>query len=326
MCRLETISTADVAPHRKVRYWNNVVSEAVAEAAADPLDTGTFAGTLKYVDLGTIRFAEVNGGASSVRRLPSPARSSYFILGLVLSGEIVCRSNGSDIRVGPGDFWLYSPAVSADMLLPQPATLLSVCIPRDHITRYIGCPEALASVVMPGNAGPCALASSYLRDFWSRTENELSANLALRFGEIALQMVASSYAALPEAQPERSTLLAQHRMRIRAYIEEHLSDPDLTPQSIAENLRVTRGYVHRLFSGKSESPARYILRRRLEESHRALSDRMQAGRSVTTIAFEHGFNSLPHFCRAFRAQYGITPRELQLKSSAAPAERCRSVD
>src|SRR5262249_40169921 len=102
--------------------------------------------------------------------------------------------------------------------------------------------------------------------------------------------------------------------------EEHLHDPDLTPRSIAEDLHMTRGYMHRLFSGDSESPARYILRRRLEECHRALADSMQAGRSVTTIAFEYGFNSLPPFCPVFRAHYGMTPREHQARAADAQTQ------
>lgn len=315
MCRLETISTEDVAAHRKVRFWNDAVSAAVATAAADPLDAGTFSGTMRCLDLGSIRFAEIRGGASSVQRGPCHGRASYFVLGLMLSGEISCRIEGSERKLQAGDLWLFAPTSRSEMYLPRPATLLSVVLRREHITRHLACPEALGSRVVSGVGGAGALASRYLRDVWERAaENELSDELAVRFTEAALPIVAGAYASVPDARPERSLRLTQQRLRIRAYIEEHLRDPNLTPQSIAEDLRITRGYMHRLFPGDSESPARYILRRRLEEAHRALSDRMQAGRSITSVAFDQGFNSLPHFCRVFRAQYGITPRDLQRRS------------
>jgi AraC family transcriptional regulator, positive regulator of tynA and feaB len=111
--------------------------------------------------------------------------------------------------------------------------------------------------------------------------------------------------------------LTEHRLRIRSYIEEHLRDTDLTPHSIAEALRITPGYLHRLFSDGAESVSRYILRRRLEECHRNLTDCMQSARSVTHIAFEHGFNSLPHFSRVFRSHFGISPRELRQRATLA---------
>ncbi len=131
---------------------------------------------------------------------------------------------------------------------------------------------------------------------------------------------------VPNAQPKG--LASAHAAAVthsRVYRGSICATRNLTPQSIAEELRITRGYMHRLFPGESESPARYILRRRLEEAHRALSDRMQADRSITTIAFDQGFNSLPHFCRVFRAQYGLTPRDLQRRSRArvtSPKEPC----
>lgn len=322
MCRLETISTRDVAAHRKVRFWNDAVSAAVATSAADPLDAHTFSGTMKCLDLGSIRFAEISGGASSVKRGPCSARASCYILGLMLSGEITCWAEGSELRLRAGDFWLFTPASRSEMYLPRPATLLSVIVGREQMTRYLACPEAVGSLVVHGDAGPGALASGYLRDFWERAERELPDELAPRFAEAALQIVAGAYAGVPDARPAGSLRLTQLRLRIRAYIEAHLRDPDLTPQSIAEALHITRGYMHRLFPGDSESPARYILRRRLEEAHRALTDCMRADRSITTIALDQGFNSLPHFCRVFRARYGITPRELQRRSPLIPKEPC----
>jgi AraC family transcriptional activator of tynA and feaB len=251
-----------------------------------------------------------------VRRRRNPQRAHSFVLNVMLSAEIVCRSGGVKTQINTGDLCLFSSECAVDMFLPRPATLLAMVVSRDHLARYMACPEAVSSLVVSGASGPGALASRFLRDFWARAENELDSQLAARFGELALQTVIGAYAGAPEARPERSTVLIQHRMRIRAYIEEHLHEPELTPRSIAEALHMTRGYMHRLFSGRdSESPARYILLRRLEECHRALADPMQVGRSVTTIAFERGFNSLPHFCRVFRAHYGVTPREHQQRAA-----------
>jgi AraC family transcriptional regulator, positive regulator of tynA and feaB len=316
---LETISTASVPASKKIRFWNEAVSTAVAAAAADPLDQDSFQGQLKLLDLGSLRLAEICGGASNVRRFPIRARGNNFVLQLILAGEIICRSEGRQTTLGAGDFWMYGTSSGADLQLSKPVSLLALCLPRDQLARYIACPEAACSLVVPSTSGAGALVAGYLRDFWSRAQHELSPQLTPRFAEIALQLVASAYAGIPAARPDRSCRLTEHRVRIRAYIEEHLSDADLAPKSIAEALRITPGYLHRLFCDSSESVARYILRRRLEECHRNLSDCMQTGRSVTHIAFEHGFNSLPHFSRVFRNHFGITPSELRQRVAHADA-------
>lgn len=105
MGRLETVSTASVPANKKMRFWNEAVSSAVAPATADPLDQETFQGQLKLLDLGSLRRAEICGGASNVRRFPTrcfPARSrgTHFVLQLILSGEIFGRSEGRQTRLG----------------------------------------------------------------------------------------------------------------------------------------------------------------------------------------------------------------------------------
>jgi AraC family transcriptional activator of tynA and feaB len=67
--------------------------------------------------------------------------------------------------------------------------------------------------------------------------------------------------------------------------------------------------LHQLFEGDAETVGSYILRRRLEECARAISDAAQRGRTVTEIAFLHGFNNASHFGRVFRGRYGATPSD-----------------
>jgi AraC-like DNA-binding protein len=85
---------------------------------------------------------------------------------------------------------------------------------------------------------------------------------------------------------------------------------------VAHACKMTPRYLHHLFSHESETVARYILRRRLEECSRALTVQSQRGRTVTAIAFDYGFNSPTHFGRVFRARYGVTPREYRRQVGA----------
>jgi AraC-like DNA-binding protein len=123
---------------------------------------------------------------------------------------------------------------------------------------------------------------------------------------------------LPQAQSDRSSLATSHRIRIVNYIEAHLGDPDLTPMRVAEACKMTPRYLHHLFSEESETVARFILRRRLEECSRALTLPSQRGRTVTSIAFDFGFNSPTHFGRVFRARYGVTPRDFRRLQTDIP--------
>jgi AraC-like DNA-binding protein len=74
---------------------------------------------------------------------------------------------------------------------------------------------------------------------------------------------------------------------------------------------MTPRYLHHLFSDEDETVARYILRRRLEACAQALVSSTQRGRTVTSIAFDYGFNSPTHFGWVFRSKFEMTPREYQ---------------
>jgi DNA-binding MarR family transcriptional regulator len=63
-------------------------------------------------------------------------------------------------------------------------------------------------------------------------------------------------------------------------------------------------------------------RQRLERCRLRLLDQRFADRPISTLAFDAGFGDLSGFNRAFKAKYGLSPR--QLRSAAGPPGASRS--
>jgi len=114
---------------------------------------------------------------------------------------------------------------------------------------------------------------------------------------------------LPQSATAGTSVAIARREQIRTYIESHLHDPALTPGRVAAAVHLSARRLHQLFEPDGETVGSYILRRRLEECARAISDAAQLGRTVTEIAFLHGFNNASHFGRVFRQHYGATPSD-----------------
>ncbi len=119
---------------------------------------------------------------------------------------------------------------------------------------------------------------------------------------------------MPAANVEGSSLTGTLRVQIRNHIEGNLDDSDMTPSSVADAFGISARYLHMVFRGESDTVARYIQRRRLEESARALADPMRRTLSITAIATAHGFKSQAHFSRVFRENYGMTPRDFRMQN------------
>lgn len=106
--------------------------------------------------------------------------------------------------------------------------------------------------------------------------------------------------------PSEFAQLDAIRSRTDAIIAEQATDSLLTPASIAVQLNVSLRQLYRAFTG-TESPAARIRRRRLEHAAELLASR-GAPAHVERIAGQCGFVSAEYFSRAFRREFGLSPR------------------
>ena len=101
------------------------------------------------------------------------------------------------------------------------------------------------------------------------------------------------------------------RARTAALIFEQAVDPLLTPSAIAAQLNISLRQLYRAFSG-TESPAARIRHRRLEHAAELLIA-WPSPLQVERVAAECGFVSADYFSRAFRREFGMSPRSYRAK-------------
>jgi AraC family transcriptional regulator, positive regulator of tynA and feaB len=67
--------------------------------------------------------------------------------------------------------------------------------------------------------------------------------------------------------------------------------------------------LHARFSQIGQTFGRWLLDARLDACGTALRDAHQRNLNISEIAYRTGFNDLSHFNKAFRARFGMTPRD-----------------
>lgn len=105
--------------------------------------------------------------------------------------------------------------------------------------------------------------------------------------------------------------------RARRYIRQNLDSPDLTPESLCQELATSRTRLYQLFE-PSGGVLHHIRRRRLLAAHAALCDPANKKR-ILDIAETAGFDSPAHFSRAFKLEFGYSPREAREQAAAEHA-------
>jgi AraC family transcriptional regulator, L-arginine-responsive activator len=95
-------------------------------------------------------------------------------------------------------------------------------------------------------------------------------------------------------------------------MEANVEEP-LTSDEIADLVGVSRRQLERLFKQHLNAlPSRYYLELRLGRARQLLQ---RSAKSIVQIGLSCGFSSGPHFSTAYRAHFGITPREERARSA-----------
>lgn len=299
-------STKDIA----IDEWRDVVHSLFPGLSIDWLDSEPrcfWAETGAFADAKLSVFANT-GIRVEYGRSPA-ARGDTYDLALLLAGRGHSRHAGHEAAWEAGDFVLYDCTLPFEAAHPTNYRLLMWRLPREALAPMLAAPDRAIGRVIPGSDGAGAVLGTYARALMaeadrcnSTTQHSLLTHLC---GLIALVVGPSSEA----RAARRETHRAARRQQILTYMETHLRDHRLTAERAADDLRMSRRWLHALLEDGEISFAEWITRRRLEECRKRLGDPAQGHLSIAEIAFLSGFNDLSTFNRRFRAQYGMTPRD-----------------
>lgn len=237
---------------------------------------------------------------------------------MILAGEGVLESASERQKICVGDI-IYGRTASAaaSMSFNQPFEMISLVVPPMIIDpRLIG-PIAPTFGYLPAGPSVTKVFSNLLVSFADALEQMQQDELRpveLSLAQFLISCIVSNdkSVALGGAAANR----AAHLSHIRLKIESMLGNPDLDTKLIADDEGVSVRYLQKLFSSSGDSFAKYVHQRRLERCRQDLISPASAALTITEICFRWGFNSSAHFSRAFRHQYGVSPRDYRTDAPA----------
>jgi AraC family transcriptional regulator len=138
--------------------------------------------------------------------------------------------------------------------------------------------------------------------------------LAVRLAACAVRLGAESRSA-PGALPPQAAARVSRTVRA---IERH-PDTGLTLGRLARNAGLSPYHFLRTFERLTGvTPHQYVLRARLREAAMRLVDDEQPGK-VLDVALDCGFGDISNFNRAFRAEFGVSPRRYRARRAWTPS-------
>ncbi|MEH0573495.1 MULTISPECIES: helix-turn-helix domain-containing protein [Streptomyces] len=310
------LSTASVPDGEKRAFWQDALGNALLPMAVTVQGDGPFEGRIVTGRLGHLRISTIHADAQRMSRTPAhlagaaaaPAGDQVAVA-VQTAGTATLVQDGRRTFVGEGDLVVYDTARPHSLDYPRRFSTHVVHMPR----RAVGLPEEelrrVTGTAIAGTDSVGALLVTFV--------TALTASLPPCAPAVAPRLATSFvdlFATLVDARTRRVTAPQAHSaehlvLRVRDHIDRHLGDPDLSPQAVAAAHHISVRYLHRLFEGEGVTVARLIQQRRLERCARELARRDASVPTVSAVAQRWGFASPAHFSRAFRAAYGLSPRE-----------------
>ncbi|MFG2531430.1 helix-turn-helix domain-containing protein [Streptomyces sp. NPDC048516] len=307
----------DVAPADRFDYWREQVvgSFMPMEVLSDHVTD--FAVSQRIVDLGAVRLRTTEHTPMTLRRTAQLVRRSdpeHYHLSLATSGSAKVVDPGGDAWYGVGDLIIMDTSrphhVEMDSGESQDQVRgTGLFVPRELLPLPAKGVEKLINRPMSGREGVGALLAQFLTQVCRDSGSYRPAD-GPRLGTVALDLVSTLLAhTLDEdtlaPETRRRTLL----LRIQAFIQQRLADPDLTPSLVAAAHHISLSYLYRVFEDEEATVAAWIRRQRLERARRDLADTALRHTPVHTIAARWGFPRAADFTRAFRTAYGMPPTD-----------------
>lgn len=232
------------------------------------------------------------------------------------NGHFELTTDGRTRRVEPGEIAFID--LSRPVLVDAPTVdNISFAVSRRALGDVVPFLDAVHGFVRPPDA-LSRLLRGLMEDIVANSA-EMTVVEARGVSGAAIQLVAACLEPLSRQYVEAGRNVVS-LVPIKAYIDKHLADPTLGPQTLLEQFGITRSTLYRLFEPLGGVRG-YIAQRRLIEAFRRLSDTRYRRERISKLAADLGFSHPSAFTRAFKETFGHAPTEVQ-----AMAENAREQD
>ncbi|MGA4875561.1 helix-turn-helix domain-containing protein [Streptomyces lydicamycinicus] len=306
--------TEDVPAAERLSYWAERVGQTYAPVRMTSDHAHDFRATRRVLDLGAVSVWQATFQQLVIQRTPKLIRQSdpeLFHVSLVVGGAGACVWEDHKAVYRPSDLHISDSSVPWEIRTGKdPVTVVGLQIPQSMLPLSSGMACRAVPRRMPSREGIGALLAQFLTQLIADTARYQPSD-GPRLGVVLSDLVTALVAHALESDnavrsdPRRRVLIRP----IKNFILGRLHDPHLTPAVIANAHHISVGHLHRLFATEEATVAAWIRLQRLEAARRDLTDPALHSTPIRAIAARWGFPRAADFSRAFRATYGIPPKD-----------------
>mgnify|MGYP002620888728 CR=1 FL=1 len=232
---------------------------------------------------------------------------------LVLGGAIEVEQGGHRKTGSRGDIHLFRGDIPASVTMDptSPHRVVVMRISAEAAKAAFKDEARYTNFVITSDAMPKPLqaCASFLSENFLRASREEVDSIVQAVS--ALMPLATNAPMTPEEEESKSR--NDHLLgKLHQYIEQNLSDPDLSPAKAAEHFGLSRRYIHKILASRGQTFTACVQTKRLNQIRHELAGCSGRRQAISSLAYQWGFHNLSTFNRAFKRQFGCSPSRYRL--------------
>jgi AraC-like DNA-binding protein len=287
------------------RAFRDSVAHLYTLSLPDPSEEARFTLSTRTYHTPRAILMRSQGTAFAMTRGPAIVASSSDQLLIYLELEGSCDNDwaGRRGRVAAGDVQIVDYARPFHSVTTDYANLI-VILARQSAPAALLAMEPHGLVFRRGS-GAARLIGAAMQELYAQADH-----LTVGEAEAAIEGIlalTTAYARARLASDEADHVKSRRKIALD-YIDAHLADAQLGPGEVAEAAHLSRASLYRLLAAEGGIRT-VLLQRRLDEALRLLLADSKDEYALTDIAKRCGFGGTSQFSRAFRARFGMPPRQ-----------------
>jgi AraC-like DNA-binding protein len=310
-------STRDVPANHEFGHWREVIADAYFNLQLGFHDDQRFRGELQLWELNTLQLSRLESSGLSYRRLRQHCQllDRQVLVTVPLKSDVEFTQLGRTSRCAPGQFLLELSEEPYEFGHRAENDMWVLKVPAAALKARVGDPSRFCARAYDRESGVGQLFGDYLSLLTRHCEGPHGDQVRSLMGTQLIDLLGLALQEHPDAlMSQQSAVRDAHLSRVEAHVRQHLAEPELAPQTIADACGISVRYLHLLFKDTGGSVSQWIRELRLQAAHEALTRAADRRVTIAQIAYSVGFADQAQFSHAFRRKFNCTPSELLRES------------
>jgi len=309
-----TLSTSDIAPLERADWLREVICREYTHVDISSPSHGELSQELIIYPWGNLQLSTIQSSEISLRRSHSEphlnSQDAYFAV-LLLSGAGLLEQHGREAFLQPGDISLYDATRPHRVhCFGELSKMIYLSIPRAVLRDRVAGIDRCTALLIPGTKGIGFVAANFLHSSATHAD-QLQDHEFSTLSDHALDLLTLAITSVRPGDINLSRSRLGSLNSIKTVVEQNLRNAELDASLISRYAGLSTRYINGLFAEEATSLMRYVWTRRLENCGKDLLNPVFVDHRISDIAFRWGFNDAAHFSRAFKQQFGCSPREFR---------------